>query len=83
MIVSIQALLSSPNPDDPLDEDRRLHWNGWPVGSNEEHKDDVSSPEPCESYCAEVRRWKELYAMGRNEEADADDGSDNDEDSDY
>lgn len=55
MLVTIQALLGAPNPDDPLDEDRRDVWNDWPEGTDRQQP---SNPEPSEVYLKTVEEWK-------------------------
>ena len=57
--------MSYPDPDDPLDEDRKLEWNNG-------HELDVSNPNPSESYIELARAWTQEHAMGGDEEEDDD-----------
>ena len=60
--------MSCPDPDDPLDEERKLEWNdGVDVGEN------PSNPEPSESYVALAKAWTQEHAMGDDDEDDDDD----------
>ena len=70
--MTIQALLGAPNPDDPLDEDRRDMWNYGRGGE----RTAPSNPEPSEEYKQMVIDWKEEHAMG----GDDDEGDDDDDD---